>query len=131
MAYLKPPAFARVVFNRLAMVTGIGGSVTLAVPRRSGGTQSIPVIVVEYEASRFLVSTRGESVWVKNLRAAGEAALRIKGKTEAVTATEVAVAERPPILDAYKAKGGKVVETYFTQLPDPADHPVFLLTTKV
>ena len=124
MAYLKPNAFTRKVFNPIAMRMGIGGSTTLVVPRRrTGAPQRIPVIPVEHEGSRYIVSTRGESDWARNLRAAG----RVELGSRTLRATEVPVEERAPILEAYRKKAGRTVETYFKQLPDPADHPVFRL----
>jgi hypothetical protein len=61
---------------------------------------------------------------VKNVRANPNVRLGTAG----YLASETPVETRPPILDAYQAKAGKVVEGYFRQLPDPADHPVFALT---
>jgi len=52
MAYLKPPLFARRVFNPLAKRFGIGGSVELVIARRTGEPQSIPVIPVEHDGAR-------------------------------------------------------------------------------
>jgi hypothetical protein len=40
-------------------------------------------------------------------------------------ATEIPAAEREPILDTYRSVAGRHVRTYFHELPDPADHPVF------
>ncbi len=91
--------------------------------------QTIPVIPVEHDGARYLLSTRGESDWVRNLRAAGTAELRSRAGTEAVRATEVPVEERPPIIAAYRAAAGKTVDAYFKKLPDPADHPVFRIET--
>jgi deazaflavin-dependent oxidoreductase (nitroreductase family) len=126
MAYLKPPWFTRKVFNPLAMRFGMGGSVTVVVPgRRTGEPQKIPVIPVDLDGSRYLVSTRGESEWVRNLRAAGGGELRSKRSVENFRATEVPAAERSPILAAYRKLAGRTVETYFSKLPDPGDHPVF------
>lgn len=128
MAYLKPPAVTSKLFNPLAMRLGIGGSATLAVARRSSGTtQQIPVIPIDHAGARYVVSTRGESQWVKNVRSAGSVELRERGRRERYTAVEVPVAERPPVLDAYRAKAGRMVETYWKRLPDPADHPTFRL----
>lgn len=128
MAYLKPPAVTRKLFNPLAMRLGIGGSATLAVPRRrSGTTQLVPVIPVEHAGARYVVSTRGESEWVKNARRAAAVELRVRGHSERFTAVELPVAERGPVLDAYRAKAGRMVETYWKRLPDPADHPTFRL----
>jgi hypothetical protein len=126
MAYLKPPAFTRRVFNPIAMKFEIGGVQTLAVRRRrTGEIQRVPVFPVEREGTRYLVSARGESDWVRNLRAAGEAELGKGGGTERFLVTEIPVAERPPIIAAYQDRAGKTVESYFKKLPDAADHPVF------
>lgn len=128
MAYLKPNAIARRVFNPLAMRFGFSGSVTLVIRRRkSGEIQTLPVIPVEHGGARYIVSTRGESDWVRNLRAAGGGELRRKGKPETFRAVELPVEERPPIVAAYRARVGREVEGYFKKLPDPADHPVFRL----
>lgn len=127
MAYLRPSAFERTVFSKIAMAFGIGGSTTLIVPgRRSGKPVKLPVNPIEVDGARYLVSTRGEGQWVRNLRAAGmKGELRRKGKAEQFVATEVATAERQPIVDAYRAKVGKYVDRYWAALPDAADHPVF------
>ena len=69
MAYLKPPWFVVHVFNPIARLTGIGGSQTLTVTRSSNHLpQRIPVVVPTVDGVKYLVSTRGESAWVKNVR---------------------------------------------------------------
>src|SRR5712691_7693206 len=114
MAYLRPNAFERNVFNKLAMRFGIGGTNTLLVPgRRSGSVQRVPVIPVEHAGARYLVSTRGESNWVRNLRAAGRAELRRGSTTESFHATELPVEERAPVIAAYRPVVGKEVDRYF------------------
>jgi hypothetical protein len=126
IAYRKPNAFTRKVFNPLAMRFNISGTEGLAVRRRSSGeTQRVPVIPIEVGGDAYLVSVRGESDWVKNLRAAGECDLEGKEGAQHVRATEVPAGERPPILEAYQAKAGRAVESHFKALPDPDDHPVF------
>lgn len=127
MAYLRPNAFQRKAFNRLAMAFGIGGAETLTVAgRKSGKLVAIPVIPVEVDGARYLVSTRGEADWVRNLRAAGgHGEVRRKGRTTAFTASEVPVGERDPIIAEYRKVAGRVVEGYWKKLPDAADHPVF------
>jgi deazaflavin-dependent oxidoreductase (nitroreductase family) len=123
---LKPTLFTRRLFNPLAMRLGINGAVTLAVAgRRTGRTQRVAVIPVEHEGARYLVSPRGESDWVRNLRAAGQGELRARGAAERFRATEVPTPERPPILAAYQRTAGRAVAGSFAALPDPADHPVF------
>jgi hypothetical protein len=128
MAYLKPPAPMRKLFNPLAMRFGIGGSVTLAVARRtSGAEQQIPVIPVKHDGARYVVSTRGESEWVRNVRRAGRVELRDRSGAERFAAVEIPVAERAPVIEAYRAKAGRTVDSYWKRLPDPADHPTFRL----
>ncbi len=125
MAYLKPPWFVAKVFNRIAMATGVGNSETLTVTKRaSGEPQHIPVVVPEVDGVKYLVSTRGESQWVKNVRADP----RVTLGSVAYLATEIPVELRAPILAAYKPKAGRVVEGYWRALPEDADHPVFALT---
>ena len=126
MAYLRPPLFTRAVFNKVAMRFGLAGAETLEVPgRRSGATQRIPVIPVEVDGARYVVSPRGETEWVRNVRAAGGFTLVRKGNATKLRATEVPVAERNAILTAYRAKAGRTVTAYFEKLPDAADHPTF------
>jgi F420H(2)-dependent quinone reductase len=131
MAYLKPPWFTIRVFNRIAMATGISSSETLTVTKRgSGEPQHIPVVTVEVAGTRYLVSTRGESQWVKNVRANSTVTLTNKSGAATYVARESPTIERPLILAAYQQKAGRAVDGYFRKLPDPADHPVFALTAK-
>ena len=124
MAYLKPPTFLRKVINPLAMRTGIGGTTALVVRRRrSGGTQTVPVVPIEHDGVRYVVSARGESEWVRNLRAAGR--LELGGRSYA--ASEVPVSEREPIIGAYRAKAGRSVASFWRALPRDEDHPTFRL----
>jgi hypothetical protein len=131
MAYLKPPWFTAKIFNKVAMATGISGSETLSVTKRgSKEPQKIPVLTIDIDGTKYLVSTRGESQWVKNVRIDPNVELTTKSGTNKYIANEVSVDKRQPILDAYKVKAGKVVEGYFAKLPDPADHPVYTLSPK-
>lgn len=125
MAYLKPPWLTRTVFNKIAMLTGVSNTETLTVTgRTSGQAQRVPVIPVDVDGSKYLVSTRGETEWVRNVRADPNVTL---GKTQYV-AREIPESDRQPILTAYRQKAGRVVEGYFRQLPHEADHPVFVVT---
>lgn len=127
MAYREPSFFMRRILNPLAMRLGIGGAKTLAVPSRdSGEVRRIPISAFEYEGARYVVSLRGESEWVRDLRAAGGGELA----GESFRATEVPVGERSPILEAYRKEAGKPAEPHFDALPDPADHPVFRIEAR-
>jgi hypothetical protein len=125
MAYLKPPWFTRTIFNKVAMAFGIGGSETLTVTARSSKQpQQIPVVVPEVDGVKYLVSTRGETQWVRNVRANPKVRL---GKVSYL-ATEVPVERRAPVIAVYRPLAGKVVEGYWRELPEDSDHPVFALT---
>jgi len=127
MAYLKPPWFTRAVFNKIAMATGISNTEKLTVTRRrSKQPQEIPVITVDVGGTKYLVSTRGESEWVKNVRADPNVTI---GST-AYVAREIPEQDRQAVLAAYREKAGRAVDGYFKRLPREADHPVFVVTPK-
>jgi deazaflavin-dependent oxidoreductase (nitroreductase family) len=126
VTYLAPPWIARRVLNPLAMRLGLAGARTLAVRgRRTGRELTVPVIPLEHGGARYLVSTRGEAHWVRNLRATGAGELRGRGGAERFRATEVPPGEREELIAAYRALAGRTAAPYFERLPDPADHPVF------
>jgi deazaflavin-dependent oxidoreductase (nitroreductase family) len=131
MAYIKPNSFTRKIFNPIAERFGLGGSEKLMVAgRKSGEMRHVPVIPVEHKGARFVVSTRGESDWVKNMRAAGGGELHAKGAVTSFGATEVPVEQRAPVIEAYRAVAGREVNQYWKQLPDDNDHPVFRIETR-
>lgn len=128
MAYLKPPWFVAKIFNPIAMALGIADTETLTVTKRgSGESQKIPVLTVGVGGVKYLVSTRGESQWVKNVRANPNITISNRSGTTAYVATEVPEHDRQAILTAYRKKAGKTVDGYFRKLPHEADHPVFAL----
>ena len=130
MAYLKPPALTRRLANPLAMRLNPRDVATLTLAgRRTGKTRKVPVIPVEVGASRYLVSPYGESDWVRNLRAAGKGELSRKGRAEAFEAIEVTADQRGTIIARYREVAGRVVDPYFTKLPDARDHPVFQINS--
>ncbi|MGW7434141.1 nitroreductase family deazaflavin-dependent oxidoreductase [Streptomyces sp. NPDC054861] len=116
------------------------GSAELSVPgRKSGRMQRIPVNPHRFGGERYLVSARGHSQWVRNMRAAGGGELRVGRKVRAFTATEVADHEKLPILRTYLERWGWEVGQYFQGvtaassdaeiLAAAPDHPVFRITT--
>lgn len=129
MTYEKPPWFTRNVFNRLAMATGVSGSCTLVTPgRRTGEARRVPVIPVEHEGARYVVSTRGDSDWVRNARASGTIELECRGGPSGrFRAVEVPVEQREPIIAAYRARAGRTADVYWRRRPDAVDHPTFRL----
>jgi hypothetical protein len=83
------------------------------------------VNVLEVDGRRYLVAPRGETEWVRNLRAAGEGELRSRGGVERFRVTEVPDEQKPPLVQAYLDRWGSQVKDQFAALPDPSDHPVF------
>jgi hypothetical protein len=131
MTYLKPSAIETKFFNKLAMRSKMWDVHTLEVARRNAvDLQRIPVIPLEHAGSLFVVSTRGEADWVRNVRAAGIVRLGQKGKFETYAAAEVPNDERSGIVTAYRKKAGSQVNGYWKKLPADSDHPTFKLTPR-
>ena len=141
--YVAPGWLTRNVFNRLvAGLTRLGlsvwGSRVLMVRgRTSNEWRSTPVNPLSYRGARYLVSPRGTTQWVRNLRVARSGELRLGRKVEQIRVVEVSDDEKPPILRAYLERWRTEVGTFF-QGRGPAssdeelraiaaDHPVFQL----
>jgi deazaflavin-dependent oxidoreductase (nitroreductase family) len=141
--YQKPGWFTQHVFNpMIALLTRLGisvwGSRELRVRgRTSGEWRTVPVNLLTHDGTRYLVAPRGQTQWVRNLRVAGMGELRVGRRTETFRATEVADADKPPILRAYlqrwKAEvgvffGGVSAKSSEAELARIApDHPVFVI----
>ncbi|WP_409235217.1 nitroreductase family deazaflavin-dependent oxidoreductase [Streptomyces sp. PA5.6] len=119
------------------------GSAELSVRgRKSGKMQRIPVNPYTYDGDRcqYLVSARGHSQWVRNMRVAGGGELRVGRKVREFTAVEVPDAEKLPLLRGYLEKWGWEVNQYFQGvtasssdeelLAAAPDHPVFRITVR-
>jgi len=130
MVDLKTPAMVTKIFNKLAMHSTLWDVHTLEVARRNAiDPQRVPVIPLEYDGSLFVVSTRGESDWAKNVRAAGVVRLGQKGNFTTYAATEMPADGPDSILTAYRKKAGREVHGYWKRLPGEPDHPTtFRLT---
>lgn len=72
--------------------------------RRTGRPVSFPVVIVEFEGNRYLVSMLGaDANWVRNVRAAQGRAVLHRRARQAVRLTDVAPDARAPILRRYLA----------------------------
>lgn len=92
----------------------VWGSCELAVRgRKSGEWRTVPVNVLDYEGTRYLVAPRGETHWVRNLRAVGTGEIRLGRRREVFRATEVGDAEKPRILRAYLKRWAFEVNQFF------------------
>jgi deazaflavin-dependent oxidoreductase (nitroreductase family) len=130
-SYLKPGFVMKRLIGPLALRFGKIPTLTVT-GRTSGRPRSLPIgRPVEVNGRRYLVSPRGETHWVRNLRAAGCGSLRSHGVTESFRAVEVEAEERDHAIAAYRAAAGKPVEPAFAKLPDATDHPTFRLDDAV
>src|SRR5215470_5181210 len=105
--YLKPDAVTARVLNPLIMALiklglSLRGAHVLAVRRRrTGQVQEVPVNPVAVDGTRYLVAPRGHTQWVRNLRAAGVAELRVGRQRETIRVSELEDAAKPLVRRAY------------------------------
>ena len=142
--YKKPDWFTRNVLNRaLSGLTRLGMSVmgSRVLEHRgrvSGELHHTPVNLLTIEGADYLVSPRGETQWVRNVRHAGGRLVLILGRRRRLcTATEIPVADSVPILRTYLRRWKFEVGMFFDGItPDSTDeewaavaarHPVFVL----
>jgi deazaflavin-dependent oxidoreductase (nitroreductase family) len=121
----------RIIGNRLAPRFNPKLVATLSVPgRTSGQWRTTPIVVLEHDGGRYLVAPFGDTEWARNLRAAHTGRLHRGSGVEEFVAVEVSPSGRPPLIEAYLRRYGRMpqVAASFRQLPDPADHPTFRIT---
>jgi deazaflavin-dependent oxidoreductase (nitroreductase family) len=83
------------------------GSRVLTVAGRTSGTpRSVPVNLMPLGHERYLVAPRGVTQWVRNVRAAEVAELRVGRRVETVRLVEVPVDQRVPVLRVYLDRWG-------------------------
>ncbi|WP_326794610.1 nitroreductase family deazaflavin-dependent oxidoreductase [Streptomyces sp. NBC_01808] len=106
--------------------------------RKSGKMLRLPVNLHEHDGEQYLVSARGHSQWVRNMRAAGGGELRVGRKVRTFTVEELPPATAAPVLRSYLKRWGWEVNQYFKGvtakssneelLAAAPDHPVFRIT---
>jgi deazaflavin-dependent oxidoreductase (nitroreductase family) len=72
--------------------------------RRTGKLRRTALVWAEHGGHRYLVSLAGESVWVRNVRAANYEVTLRRLRAKRIRLEEVLVNERAPILKAYLTK---------------------------
>jgi deazaflavin-dependent oxidoreductase (nitroreductase family) len=129
--YRAPGWFTRNVFNQLvAFLTRQGisvlGSRVLAVKgRMSGEWRTTPVNLLTCDGRGFLVAPRGETQWVRNLRAAGTGELRVGRRAESFRSRELSDDEKVPVLRAYLKRWKAEVGIFFEGTgPDSSDEQI-------
>ncbi len=129
--YRAPGFFTRHVFNQLvAFLTRRGisvlGSRVLAVKgRTSGQWRTTPVNLLTYDGRRYLVAPRGETQWVRNLRAVGTGELRVGTRAESFRGRELTDQEKVPVLRAYLKRWKAEIGIFFEGIgPDSSDDQI-------
>jgi deazaflavin-dependent oxidoreductase (nitroreductase family) len=119
----------------------IKGSRVLSVRgRKTGEWRTTPVNPLSYEGKRYLVSPRGQTQWVRNMRVAGGGELRVGRRAETFTAQELPDAQKPALLREYLRRWKFEVGMFFDGVgPDASDaklleiapgYPVFQITMR-
>ncbi|MEV6390774.1 nitroreductase/quinone reductase family protein [Nocardia xishanensis] len=104
------------IFNWLPKLgISVAGSRLLAVRGRKSGEWRTTMVnlLVDETGTSYLVAPRGHTQWVRNLRVAGEGELRLGRKAQPFSATEVADADKVPVLRLYLEKWGWEVGRFF------------------
>ncbi|RSM43426.1 nitroreductase family deazaflavin-dependent oxidoreductase [Amycolatopsis balhimycina DSM 5908] len=143
--YIQPGKSTDIFNKVVAKLTELGVSVwgsrvLTVVGRKSGEPRSTPVNLLTVDGVRYLVAPRGETQWVRNLRAAGQGTLRVGRRVETFTFRELGHDEKPGILRAYLKRWKFEVGVFFDGVDDKASdeklreiapgYPIFEIFTK-
>ncbi len=110
--YVAPTARGDIAFMKAVRwmtrhgVSLFGSRVLTVRGRTSGEPRSVPVNVLPLDGEQYLVAPRGTTQWVRNVRAAGVAELRVGRRVEQVRLIEVAPDQRVPVLRVYLKRWG-------------------------
>ncbi|HEY5640205.1 MAG TPA: nitroreductase/quinone reductase family protein [Dehalococcoidia bacterium] len=141
MVYKKPNAFTKKMNSFLGWLAARGIAVKRGARlehkgRVSGKTRMTAVNWTDLDGKRYLVAPRGETQWVRNVRAdGGLAVLRRGSRIESVRLEEVPAEARAAIIKQYVGEN-KIVKGEFGLEPDDAiekyegiatNHPTFLI----
>ena len=106
--------------------------------RKSGQPRTVALALIERNGKRYLGSVYGIVDWVRNLRAAGEAVLTRRRRSETVTARELPPSEAALVLRE-DVKGGNPFARAYGVTADSSleeferavvSHPLFVLERK-
>ena len=142
-SYKQPDWFTTHVVNPLVkglhrLGISVQGSQTLALRgRKSGEMRTNPVNPFEIDGKTYLLAPRGNTQWVRNMRAASEGELRSGRKVRHFHATEVPDSEKFPLMRLYMDKWSWEVKGFLGIDADASDeeierilpdHPAFVLS---
>jgi deazaflavin-dependent oxidoreductase (nitroreductase family) len=145
--YREPGWFTKHVFNKaVAGATRLGvsvwGSRVLEVRgRKTGEPRQTPVNLLTFGDTTYLVAPRGETQWVRNVRATGGRLDLLLGRRRThYLATELPDDEKVPVLRAYLERWKSEVGIFFDGVgPKSSDeevaaiapkHPVFAIAER-
>src|SRR5580658_4203240 len=140
----RPDWFTRTIFNRLVNllvrlgISVLGSRVLEHRGRVSGAARHTPVNLLAIDGRNYLVAPRGETEWVRNVRADGGRLVLMLGRhRRSYAALEVPAEGRAEILRTYLRRWKFEVGMFFDGVgPDSSDaefaaiadrHPVFVL----
>ena len=143
--YKEPDWFTRHIFNSVVkgltrMGVSVWGSRVLEHRgRTTGELHHVPVNLLTIDGTQYLVSPRGQTQWVRNVRHAGGHLVLILGRRRQLcTASEIPAADSVPILRSYLRRWKFETGMFFDGVtPDSTDaewagvaarHPVFALS---
>jgi deazaflavin-dependent oxidoreductase (nitroreductase family) len=124
--YIEPGWFSRHLFNpfvrRLARLgVSYRGTRELAVVgRASGQVRTTVVNLLDLDGQQYLVAPRGNTQWVRNVRAAGRAELRLGRRVEVVEPVELRDDEKPPVIREYLRRWKSEVGMFFEGIDENA-----------
>jgi deazaflavin-dependent oxidoreductase (nitroreductase family) len=142
--YKEPGFLTRKLMNPFVVImmrlgVSVWGSRILEVRgRQTGQARRTPVNLLDLDGHHYLVSPRGETQWVRNLRSdGGRLALILGRRRDERIAVELSDDEKPPVLRAYLRKWKMEVGVFFDGVTADSDdaalsgiasqHPVFVL----
>jgi deazaflavin-dependent oxidoreductase (nitroreductase family) len=111
-----------------------GRTVLLTVPGgKTGLPRSTPITLLVEGGRRFVISPYGQVGWVQNVRAAGRARLKSRGREETVRLQELKPGDAAPLLKKYLVAYRFVAPFFDAKAGDPIErfaaegdrHPVF------
>ena len=142
--YLEPGRATNVFNSAVAWLARSGvsilGSRELRVRgRRSGEWRTTPVNLLVLDGQRYLVAPRGQTQWVRNIRAAGGGELPLGRRAEPFRAVELPDLDKPVVLRRYLKRWRWEVGVFFdgvdakasdaTLLQIAPGYPVFRVVT--
>jgi deazaflavin-dependent oxidoreductase (nitroreductase family) len=145
--YKKPDWFTMHVFNPMVSgltrvgVSVLGSRILEVRGRASGEPRTNPVNLLTIDATQYLVAPRGETQWVRNVRADDGRCVLILGRRRTdYLATELKDEVKVAVLRAYLKRWKAEVGVFFGGVgPDSTDaelaeiaprHPIFVLSRR-